>query len=74
MADDNGAFNQLLEPIPLIQSSYYNLPTQNGISFIFEYKNQRHWVKVLYLYSYDMFEAKSIAQFIVTCFILFGLI
>lgn len=58
MANDNG-FNQFPESIPSIQNTYYN-PTQNGISFIFEFKNQRHWVKVLYPYSY---EAKGITQF-----------
>ncbi|XP_067207256.1 uncharacterized protein [Linepithema humile] len=44
-------------PEPLLQSTYYN--PSNGMSFIFEYKNQRHWVKVLYPYTYEMFEAKA---------------
>jgi len=48
-------------PEPLLQSTYYN--PSNGMSFIFEYKNQRHWVKVLYPYTYEMFEAKGIIQF-----------
>ncbi|XP_072752444.1 uncharacterized protein [Anoplolepis gracilipes] len=58
MANDNDDFNQFPESNSLTQNTYYNL-IQNGISFIFEYKNQRQWVKVLYPYSYEMFEAKA---------------
>lgn len=62
MADNNNVFNQFPESVSLMQNTY-NLPKQNGMSSIFEYKNQRHWVKVLYPYSYDIFEAKDITQF-----------
>lgn len=60
MADDN-VFNQF--PESSFMQNTYNLPAQNGMSFIFEYKNQRHWVKVLYPYSYEIFEEKGITQF-----------
>lgn len=60
MTNNDDYLVQLPESIALTQNINYNIPVNNAVSFIFEYKSQRHWAKVYFPYDYEMFEAKGI--------------